>query len=952
MTNNGFDCESVSAVHSWMFPARCNNSDAWTAGAKFCQKSCWEAGYGYPGDDCSTGDFRSEHACAYQNEKLTFPEAEARCASRGMKVCPVRTASDTCGYYENYLWTPEECDVSVVVHFDGRVSVDWDDMAKKAKFPVLWRNGFPAQDPSGACPAGCVPEGTSCSCAARAEARRAFDALPSAVQVRAGLKVGAFPPPPTTPCTAGCGGEVEAFSRSGVIDSETVFRSGGRFFKNVELTVHLPDHEFRNPPTFTLRHSPSSKKALDEVESLLDHLFFHENTPQFLAYRLIQRLTVSNPSPKYVRDVQAAFRSGSFNGTNYSGAYGDLAATTAAILLHPEARDGGVTSGSLREPLLKIVHFMRSMEYRDKVGREVQLRGMMDAIGQWPYSSVDVFNYFQPEFHPEGFADDLVGPEFQIFTMPNILNYINGMTSMMEYGASNCYGGLGWPVPGCAGGSFAFTEAGDKNQTIAEMDLLLTGGRLGEHATSVLAHEYDKAAAGSKLQALQYASLVTPAFHTLGDSLLPTSPAPLPAPAPARPARDYRAVVMLYLQGGVDSFQVLVPTYCQLYDEYRAVRESIALPPEQLLGIRTTGQACARFGIHSQLPFLGQLYNQGEAAFVSNIGPLVEPLTAKSFRENGRRCNGLFSHIDQERAAQTLTCQTATPIYKGAGGRLADALAEGPHAYRTESFSMSGRAKWSLGYQTVPKIIDRRSGNIPLTHPSKIVTVLDNVTSVRHSNVFCEEYRRQLKEALAVNEELGATLDAAALGTAYNAGDSSLSQQLRQVARLISARGPRQAERDLFFVQLGGFDHHQSVAPRLRDLLKEVDDALRLFVAELKAQGAFDQVLLVSHSDFGRTLAPNSNAGTDHGWAGNHFVLGGAVNGGKIYNKWPETLLPGHAMDVHHGRIIPEFPWENIMVPVAEWMGMEASQARGVFPNLENFNASKHILPRSAIFST
>jgi len=188
------------------------------------------------------------------------------------------------------------------------------------------------------------------------------------------------------------------------------------------------------------------------------------------------------------------------------------------------------------------------------------------------------------------------------------------------------------------------------------------------------------------------------------------------------------------------------------------------------------------------------------------------------------------------------------------------------------------------------------------------------------------------------------------LKTEFEAG-SSLSRQLKQVARLIAAREERKAERDFFFVSMGGFDTHRSVATELAGKFKEVDDALRMFVTELKAQGSFDSTVLVTHSDFGRTLTPNSGAGTDHAWAGNHVVLGGGLNGGAVFNEFPKALVEGNDQDAGRGRLIPKYPWESMMVPISEWMGLTSGQHAEVFPNLANFNTS-HIISRSALFKS
>merc|ERR1712072_1020170 len=129
----------------------------------------------------------------------------------------------------------------------------------------------------------------------------------------------------------------------------------------------------------------------------------------------------------------------------------------------------------------------------------------------------------------------------------------------------------------------------------------------------------------------------------------------------------------------------------------------------------------------------------------------------------------------------------------------------------------------------------------------------------------------------------------------------------------------------------------------------EIDTALRGFVAELKAQNVFDSTVVLTQSEFGRTLSPNG-AGTDHGWAGNHFVLGGSVNGGHIFNDFPKSFLEGNEQDVGRGRLIPKYPWESMMLPMAEWMGLQKSQFKDAFPNLDNFGTS-HLIARASLFT-
>ena len=214
-----------------------------------------------------------------------------------------------CGYDEVPVWTPETCSYEVIVHADGKVSSNLTSRTRQNKFYVPWKNGYP-QAP---CPAGCRSFGDGCSCPMQVETRRVFSSLPSAAQVSS-LRVGAVKP--KMACSSNCQGTVKVY---GNLDEETVFEHQGRFYKNKEVVVLVGSFEFRNPPSFVTLDDPQERDIHSEVESLLDHLTFHENTAPFISYRLIQRFTTSNPSPSYVAAVAEAFRSGSYGGKTYGG---------------------------------------------------------------------------------------------------------------------------------------------------------------------------------------------------------------------------------------------------------------------------------------------------------------------------------------------------------------------------------------------------------------------------------------------------------------------------------------------------------------------------------------------------------------------------------------------------------------------------------------------------------
>jgi len=244
---------------------------------------------------------------------------------------------------------------------------------------------------------------------------------------------------------------VKAYSAGTGFDIDTVIEYGGQLFKNVEYLVDVGGFTFRNPPNFMPKNGSEeslSRAAMDEIESVLDHLFHHPNTAVFIGYRLIQRLVTSNPSAGYVQAVGAAFRAGAYDGRTYSGRYGDLGATVAAVLLHPEARQGN--SGLLREPLLKIVHFMRSLEFHDMPGRMIMMKDLSKLMGQFPYQNPSVFNFYLPDYAPDAFPDGLVSPEFQIFDTPFVVSFTEAMLAMIKsQGLSDCAGGYGIPSWSC-----------------------------------------------------------------------------------------------------------------------------------------------------------------------------------------------------------------------------------------------------------------------------------------------------------------------------------------------------------------------------------------------------------------------------------------------------------------------------------------------------------------------
>ncbi|CAK9070322.1 unnamed protein product, partial [Durusdinium trenchii] len=301
-----------------------------------------------------------------------------------------------------------------------------------------------------------------------------------------------------------------------------------------------------------------------------------------------------------------------------------------------------------------------------------------------------------------------------------------------------------------------------------------------------------------------------------------------------------KAVVNLYLNGGADSFNLLVPINCALHDEYLAVRGPAALSNNQLLEISST-QACRSFGLHHKFPKLRAMYQAGEAAFVSNIGSLVAPLTKYEYKTGATpTCVGLFSHSDQTAGTQTLKCQVAGASPRGVGGRLADALAAGGQKFATNSFSLHGKKTWSEGFNTLQQAVDS-SGDIPTLENSEIRRpLIENITKEKHGNVYSEEYAKTLGGMIDNVEYLAGQLQNVTLGTTWpepeDGSANRLLKQFKTISKLVASRTARKAEREFFYVELGGFDTHNDVHETLDELFALVDEGLDVFVKEMLAQ--------------------------------------------------------------------------------------------------------------------
>jgi len=303
----------------------------------------------------------------------------------------------------------------------------------------------------------------------------------------------------------------------------------------------------------------------------------------------------------------------------------------------------------------------------------------------------------------------------------------------------------------------------------------------------------------------------------------------------------------------------------------------------------------------------------------------------------GRVPRSLFAHNTQVRETQAV--HALENNQDGVLGRLMDALAAQPQPYTSGAYSVAGIAKILEGDSVSQNILDRQTGVVRFENRDALASALANMTALKSEAVFAEHYAHILGDALSSTEALGDVLDNVSL-TAPFAGHS-LAQQLEQVARVVKARGQIGEERQTFFVSLGGFDTHASEHETVTEKFGEVNEALSSFVQEMKAEGVWDQVAVLTASDFGRTIGSNG-AGTDHAWGGHYLAMGGSINGGRMFGRFPESLDPTSAVNIgRNHRILPTTPWEGIWSGLAEWFGATAAQISDiVLPNAKHFPAA------------
>ncbi len=415
------------------------------------------------------------------------------------------------------------------------------------------------------------------------------------------------------------------------------------------------------------------------------------------------------------------------------------------------------------------------------------------------------------------------------------------------------------------------------------------------------------------------------------------------AVVPGADSEDYKALVCFFLAGGNDSFNMLVPSGSSEYAQYAQTRSNMSLAQNTLLPLNGVHQG-RNFGLHPGMAGLQNLFNQGRAAFVSNVGTLVEPVTLARFQsEQAKLPQGLFSHADQ-----IMHWQTSVPDQRSAlgwGGRMADLLhASNQQSNISMNISLDGSNRFQTGSQTVSYEIEA-SGNGAITLQPYLdgddpvlaslgQTAINNLMDAEYSNLFEKSFAQKTKDSLAAAEQFSSAVAGKTLQTTFSA--NNVSQAFQMVARTIAARQELGMRRQTFFVMFGGFDHHDELLNSHGSMMPVVSQALTEFDTAMTELNVNDKVTTFTASDFARTLTSNGK-GTDHGWGSNQIVTGAAVNGGQIYGSYPELYL-GSPLDTGRGRLIPTLSTDEYFAELARWFGVPDADLDKVFPNIGRFH--------------
>ncbi|HZF98560.1 MAG TPA: DUF1501 domain-containing protein, partial [Pseudoxanthomonas sp.] len=414
----------------------------------------------------------------------------------------------------------------------------------------------------------------------------------------------------------------------------------------------------------------------------------------------------------------------------------------------------------------------------------------------------------------------------------------------------------------------------------------------------------------------------------------------------AQSAGDYKALVCIDLTGGNDQSNTVIPISNTGYASYQQGRPTLALPKNSILPLNPTGYTGDTLGLHPSLAPLKPLFDSGRIALLANVGPLAYPLTKAQLQAGTVPVpSQLESHSDQAQAWQSGLPDV--PSSTGWMGRIGDVTASAfnPNSGVSIAMSIAGNNILQAGQDTIQYQLTTRgavrvNGLDGLWGSQAGGTALRALMTGTRSHLLERELIATSARSLAAEEAVSAALASAAGNVTTVFPNTRIGQQLKMVARMISVRNALSQRRQLFFVSQGGYDHHDNLIDTDNrghaHLLGDLAEAMVAFNSAMNALGIPQDVTTFTASEFGRALQHNGR-GSDHGWGGHHFIMGGAVLGNRIYGSFPTVALGGPE-DYRQGSLLPTTAVDQYAATLATWFGVSDSDMSTVLPNITRFS--------------
>ncbi len=434
--------------------------------------------------------------------------------------------------------------------------------------------------------------------------------------------------------------------------------------------------------------------------------------------------------------------------------------------------------------------------------------------------------------------------------------------------------------------------------------------------------------------------------------------------AMAADTSGYKALVCLFLKGGIDGMDTILPVDQTSYNQLETLRaEMFASYTSRSITSRNRNNILAlsasnsgdlggrTFGMPQDMADLHNLFESGELAVLGNVGPLVEPTNRTSY-ENGSAHvpSRLFSHNDQQSTWMALGVEGAQ---RGWGGLFAEAAADSDPSINPLFAAITARSNDvflegetirqfrasanSLDILSKRRLLGNKSAQDP--RRDRVRGFLTATGTRGYSGLYEQDLAAAVTSGITNTDLYRNALETdVPTGLVELFPDTSLARQLSSVAESIAIRNSLGINRQVFYVTLGGFDTHAGQAGSLPGRQVEIAEAVTAFRQAMLNLGVWNDVTLFSMSDFGRTTLSNDD-GTDHGWGNHHFIVGGAVNGQTIYGDMPDFDLDGERYTGRRGRLIPTTSVEQYAATLGRWFGLGETELDNILPNLANFSS-------------